>query len=249
MLNEGWDIVQTAVQKYFSGGYLWIWFLCATACMVMNHKKKNACFLGWYIVICALVILNPVAALILSKLGMDGVYWRSLWLLPTGCAIAYVFTRIVSGINKKYMKIILVLVSVLFIIKSGSLIYTSANFKKADNPYKISDEVMEVCEYIEPGNTVLAPLDLLCWIRTYDADIYLPIGRQEIYFAEDSNRHQLVGLMANENILEVDYVAEYAIRIGYKYIVYRKGKQVEGNWEDYGYYFVGETSSHYIYAR
>lgn len=249
MIKEGWNIIKNATQAYFSNGYFWILVLCAIICMLLNYKKKNTYFVVWYMVICAVMIFNPLVALILSKLGMDGVYWRSFWLFPIGCVIAYMFTNVISSINKKIVRLVLVCLSAFTIMKCGSMIYNSSNFSVANNAYKIPDDVIEVSDYIENGNTVLAPLDLLCWLRTYNADIYLPIGRQEIYFSEYSERHQVVDILANSEILDVEYVAEFAISIGCKYVVFKKEKQIEGSWEDFGYYLVGETTSYFIYQR
>lgn len=249
MLKEGWSIIQTATQNYFSNGYFGILLIIAVLCMLINHKKKNVFFLGCYILCAVVLLFNPLVAIILSKLGMDGVYWRSFWLLPIGCVIAYVFTKAASFTNKKILRLLVVVLSVAAIAKSGSMIYNGWNFQKAENPYKISDEVIAVNNHIESGNTVLAPLELLCWLRTYNSEIYLPIGRQEIYFHEQNERHRVVELLGNNEVLDVDYIGEYAVNMSFKYIVYRKDKAVEGNWEDYGYYPVGETMYHCIYRR
>ena len=248
MLNEGWNIIQRAAQNYFSNGYFGIVFIIAVICTLMN-QKKNVFFLGIYILCSAVLLSNPLVAILLSKLGMDGVYWRCFWLLPIGGVIAYGVTRLASLSNKKIIRMIIVGLSVIAIAKSGSFIYNTWNFQKAENPYKISDEVIAVSNHIETGNTVLAPLEMLCWLRTYNSEIYLPIGRQEIYFHEPNEKHRVVELLGNDEVLDVDYIGEYAVNLSFKYIVYRKDKIVEGDWEDYGYYPVGETMYHSIYRR
>lgn len=249
MITEGWNIIWTATQWYFSNGYYWTLLICAVAFVLMNHKQKSVFFVVCYMVICGLLVFNPLVALALSKFGMDGVYWRIYWIYPIGFVIAYMFTKIVSYINVKFIKVMIVALSIFVITKCGRFTYNSWNFQVAENSYKISKSVIEVSDYIEPGNAVLAPLDLLCWLRTYNADIYFPIGRQEIFFTTYSERHHIVELLSNDEVLDVYKVAEFATKNGCRYVVYRKYKQVEGNWEDFGYSFVGQTPSYYIYAK
>lgn len=249
MLQEGWNIVRTAVEWYFSNGYVWILLLCALIFALFRRKDKNYYILGWYTVIYAVLVLNPISALILGKLGLDGVYWRTLWMIPTGGMIAYTFTQLVSLKKLRMFRPLLIVVCSIVIVLSGKLIYNSNNFQLAENPYKIPQEVIEVSEYIEPGNAVLAPLDVMIWLRTYDADIYLPIGRQSYFFEGNEEKNSLIQSLSDPAVTDVEYIASNAMRYGCRYIVIENNREMDGQWEDFGYELVGQTERYIIYCR
>lgn len=249
MVESGWNIVRIATEWYFSNGYMWLLLLIAVIFIMIFNKNRYGTYLVWYTIFYAICILNPWSAVVLSKLGMDGVYWRIFWMLPVGCLIAYVFTEISTRIDKNIIKGSMVIVSTIIIVLSGKRIYTSDNFQLAENAYKIPNKVIEVCEYIEPGNAVLAPLDVMVWVRTYTADIYLPIGRQEYYFGGDQEKNRLVSQISGNDVLDVEYIASNAIYYGCKYIIVNKNQLTDGNWRDYGYVITGETDQYLIYKR
>lgn len=249
MIQEGWNIVRTAAEWYFSNGYVWVLLLCAIAFSLLKRKTKKDNFLGWYTVIYSILVLNPISALVLSKLGLDGVYWRTFWMLPVGCMISYAFTWLVSIADKRIIRGILVAVSSVVIILCGKLIYTSDNFRLAENPYKIPQEAIEISECIEPGNAVIAPIDVLIWLRTYNADIYLPIGRQAYYFEGNVDKNYLIQSLSDPTVTDVEYIVSNAMRYGCKYIVIGNNRQMEGNWEDYGYYLADQTENYLIYRK
>lgn len=249
MIQEGWNIVQTAIEWYFSNGYVWILLLCAIAISLFKRKVKKYNFLGWYTVIYSILVFNPISALVLSKLGLEGVYWRVLWMLPTGCMIAYTLTWLVSIGNKRVIRGILVAVSGVAIVLCGKLIYNSENFQIAENPYKIPQEAIEVSKCIEPGNAVIAPIDVLIWLRTYNADIYMPIGRQAYSFEGNPDKTNLIRSLSDPAVTDVEYIAANAMNYGCKYIVIVNNRQMEGNWEDYGYYLTDQIENYLIYRR
>ena len=64
---------------------------------------------------------------------------------------------------------------------SGSLIYSSPLFSKAENLYHVPDSVVHICDAINvPGREVMAafPLDLVPYVRQYSAFVCMPYGRE-----------------------------------------------------------------------
>lgn len=249
MIEQGWNIIKTATEWYFSNGYIWVLFLIAVIFSVLFSKNKNCLYLTWYTIIYSVCVLNPCSAIVLSKLGMDGVYWRCFWMLPIGCIIAYMFTDIATKISKNVIKGIMVIASVAVIIFSGKQIYTTENFQLAENIYKIPEKVIDVYEYMESGDTVFAPADVIVWLRTYTSDIYLPVGRQEYYFGGNEEKIELISQMSGEEPLNVGYVAELALKYGCNCIVVNKNQVMDGDWRAYNYTLVGETDEYLVYRR
>ena len=248
MIQEGWLIVKQASEWYFSNGYCGYLFLFSIA-MCFFFREKKAKFVAWYVIIYSILVLNPVSSSVLTKLGLDGVYWRSFWLLPIGSLIAYVFVKIIFLANKKIIRGLLVVCSVVVIVRCGKFIYTADNFQLAENPYKIPDEVIEVSEYLEPGNAVLAPSSLIYWLRTYNADIYLPIGRQEYTFGGTTERNTLVASLSDPSVTDVKYIANGATQWRCRYIIVENNRQFEGEWDQYGYIFKAEEGKYQIYEK
>ncbi len=295
MIQEGWAIVKQAAEWYFSNGYFFYLFLFSIA-MCFFFRGKKAKFVAWYVIIYSIVVLNPVSASVLTKLGLDGVYWRSFWLLPIGSLIAYVFVKIIFLANKKIIRGLLVICSVVVIARCGKFIYTADNFQLAENLYKIPDEVIEVSECLEPGNAVLvcsvvviarcgkfiytadnfqlaenlykipdevievseclepgnavlAPSSLIYWLRTYNADIYLPIGRQEYTFGGTTERNTLVSSLADSSVTDVKYITDGATQWRCRYIIVENNRQFEGEWDQYGYTFKAEAGKYQIYEK
>lgn len=249
MIREGWNIVRTAAEWYFSNGYMWILLLIVCVVVMLKKSDQKSKYLVWYACVYTILVCNPFSAIILSEMGMDGVYWRSFWMLPIGALIAWMFVEIAMAAKKQIFRVFIIVASVGAIAVCGKQIYNEDNFQKADNWYKIPQEVIEVSECIEPGNTVLAPIDLLVWLRTYDADIYLPIGRQEYYFSTNADRKQVVDSLSWDSSIDVTYIAANAIDYGCRYIVVGKEQQTDGKWKDYGYELSGETETYLIYKR
>lgn len=249
MISEGWNIVKTAALWYFSNGYVWFLLVCACIVIFLTSKKGKAKYLVWYVAVYSILVFNPVSAIVLSKFGMDGVYWRSFWMIPTGCLIACAMTYLIAKPKKQIYRGIVLVISIVAIVVCGKQIYTRDNFQKTENWYKIPQEVIEVSKYIETGNTVLAPIDLLVWFRTYNADIYLPIGRQEYYFSTNDEKKQLINSLSWDETVDVSYIATNAIDYGCRYIVIRKQQTSEGDWNEYGYQLAGETETYLIYKR
>lgn len=250
MIKEGWGIVTNATRWYFSNGNYWFLLLFSIS-ICLFWGRKNAKFLTGYTIIYSILVLNPFSALLLTKLGLDGqwVYLRVFWMIPMGCLIAYAFVKIIFLVNKKIIRGLVVTCSVVVIIHCGKFIYTSDNFQLAENAYKIPDDVIEVCEYLEPGNAVLAPADMIYWLRTYNADIYLPIGRQEYTFGGSTERNTLVASLSDSSVTDVKYFADGALQWGCRYIIVENNRQFEGEWEQYGYTFKSEAGKYQIYEK
>lgn len=248
MIKEGWSIVRTATEWYFSNGYIWILWICSCIIMLIRADKKIK-YLLWYMIVYSVLVFNPVSAIVLSKMGMEGVYWRSFWMVPIGCMVACMFTYIATITKKNLLQGIIICMSAMAVMVCGKLIYNLDNFQKIENWYKIPDDVIEVSDYIEPGNTVLAPLDLMVWLRTYNADIYLPIGRQAYYFSNNVEKNQIINSLSWDETIDVSYIATNAIDYGCRYIVMGKWQKLQGDWDDYGYQLIDQTEQYLIYRR
>lgn len=247
MLSNGWWIVKEAAQKYFSNGYIWLLFLIALVwIMVKKSKNKASIFLAIYCVIYAIVVLNPISAVVLTKLGLDLVYWRVFWLMPVGILLCYLLVTIVECVKKRWMKNIIIILECVLLAICGGWIYTKDNFKIAQSPYKIPQYVLEVEALIPDGSTIMGDDYVVIWIRTLNATINMPYGRQMIWNGGSEEQMELHSLL-NQEILDVKVLSQKALQYNCDYVVIDKTKQLSDKWENYGMTLEGETPYYYIY--
>lgn len=247
MLETGWNIVKDAVDKYFSNGYIWVLFLLSIAILfILRSKKRNIVYLLWYCVLFGLVVLNPIVSVILKKLGMSGVHWRVFWFMPIGILICCMFVEMLSYVKTKLVKGICVIITCIILVCSGGWMYSRENFSAAANAYKIPQYILDICEYIPSNSTIMGDDNVMIWIRTYDASIQMPYGRQMIYFGGNEKQTELHSLWKAE-ILDVATLAEKAIEYNCDYIVCYKLQAVSESWENYNMSYVAETDNFCIY--
>lgn len=247
MLSDGWLIVKDAAQKYFSGGYIWLLFLIALVLvMVKKPKRKTVVFLVLYCGIYGIVVMNPIVASVLTRLGLDLVYWRVFWFLPIGVLICYMFVTVAGGIKKRWVKNVAILMMCGILAVSGGWIYTKDNFKVAQSPYKIPQYVLEVEALIPDGSTIIGDDYIVIWIRTLNATIQMPYGRQMIWNGGSEEQMELHSML-NQEILDVRALTEKAWQYNCDYIVIDKSKQLSERWENYGMALTGETTYYYVY--
>jgi hypothetical protein len=249
MISEGWETVKTAAEWYFSNGYIWVCLCFSLIFIILSRpKKKYSVFIAWYIILIGIICLNPIVAYILTRMGLDGVYWRIFWIMPIGCIIACAFVKGTYHISKRAIRVEVSCICILVLILSGKFVYTSENFQKATNIYKIPDDVIEVSDYLEDNSKIIAPDDILIWIRTYNPTIELLYGRQALFFGGRPEQEEVKSLLECE-IWNAEEIANLAQTCECQYIVVAKVQQVEGDWENFGYFLDRETENYLIYLR
>lgn len=247
MTETGLLIVKDAINKYFSNGYIGMLLLVSVAFFFFfRSRKRKFVFIVWYSVLYGLFVLNPIIAVILSKLGMDLVHWRVFWFMPAGILICSMFVEVLSYVKSKIFKGVLVVVLCLILCFSGGWMYVRGNFSMATNLYKIPQYILDVCEYIPENSRIMGDDNVMIWIRTYDATIDMPYGRQMIFFGGYEKQTELRNLW-NAEVLDVETLSQKAINYECDYIVYGKTKNVSDSWENYGMKYVGETEYYCVY--
>lgn len=246
MLSSGWWIVKDAAQRYFSGGYIWVLFLLAIVwIMVRKPKRKVTVFLVLYCGIYGIIVTNPIAASILTKLGMD-IYWRIFWFLPISIIVCYMLVTMVACTKKRWIKNGMIVLFCGILALSGGWIYTKNNFKVAPSPYKIPQYVLDVEAMIPDGSTIIGDDYIVIWIRTLNATIQMPYGRQMIANGGSEEQMELHSMLTQE-VLDVEALTQKALQYNCDYIVIDKTKQLSDRWENYGMVLEGETVYYYVY--
>ena len=139
----GYEAVYNKITEYLGVGAIPLVFLCAACVLAFrrdNSERMKAYLL--YALCMMLAAMNPVTVLVLGKLGHLDVLERFFWLLMTPVIIA-----VCGSLLSEKSKALLV-AALLLIILSGRTVFTHIEFKKAENPYKISNAAIAVSDII-----------------------------------------------------------------------------------------------------
>jgi hypothetical protein len=247
-----WENVITLYKNYAGTGMLAGLFLVALLYLFVTEKNKITRILFVYMPAMLLVLyFCPLFAAIVYAFVGEEIYYRLLWLLPVVPVLAYAAVKLLTSMKteKTWKKAVTGAALVGIVITSGSLVYQSPYFSRAQNPYHVPQEVVEICDSIRvEGREVVAvfPTELIPYVRQYSAYIWMPYGR-EILVERWNFQNELFDLM-NQEVLDVDLIAQSAHEKGCHYVIISKEKMLNGSFEDYQYELFDEVEHYLIYA-
>ena len=220
--------------------YLWI-----------REKRKYIRVLLLYApVLLLLIYFNPLFAGLIYGLVGGEIYYRILWLLPMTVVIAYtcicIYGRMAGRGERRANVFALCAAGVIMV--SGSFVYSSPFFSRAENIYHVPDTVVDICDAINvPGREVMAafPLELVQYVRQYSPVTCMPYGR-ETTVDRWNYYHPLRDEMEAE-VIEMEKLVPLSREYHCHYVIFRPGTKVRGKPEDYGWVRFGEVDGYTIY--
>ena len=242
------DVIIDWAQRYYGDAFFLIIAVFAYLYLFF-FSKENRIRIIYPVLLLCFVIVNPI---LYKFIFYRIIYWRLFWMLPNSIAIAYATVRILRN-SKTAGKMILLGVIMCIIVLKGTNAFEHGNFLLTQNMYKISDNVIEVCDVIlnvDDSPRCIVPGTLYSEVRQYSGDIELMYGRNiEGYI--NSNIQQEYRDVHAELVKEIpnyDYVLSVARKNGYNFIVVDRNKAIP---EDilvlYDYSFVDSYGSLVIY--
>ena len=154
-----------------------------------------------------------------------------------------VYGRIKSG--KKYWFAAL---SAVLVMVSGSCIYASPHFHRAENLYHMPQAVVDICDAIQvEGREVMAvfPKEMLSLVRQYTPLVCMPYGR-EMLVSRWGADNPLYDAMEAE-VLDMDVILPLAKTYSSHFVIVPEGKEMVGRVEDYGFVLVDRIDGYVIY--
>ena len=231
---------------YHENGFLVGIFLFMLLYLWLTEKDKVIRALLVYVPTILLVLFFfPLFRKVFVALMDDGeIYYRLLWLLQMSIVSAYGAVKLFG----RHRRIGLVVIGVM-IMACGSFVYQSEYITRAQNPYHLPEEAIEVARLIEPEeNWVIAvvPSDLIYYVRQYSSRIRMPYGREMLIerwnFAND-----LYEAMEETEVLETASFARMVREYDCNYVVLKKERKVAEPLTDYGFLLYADTDSYFIY--
>ncbi len=235
-------------KAYNGTGYYCLLFIAALIYLWFAEEDRN---LRLLIVIVPTVIqilfFIPYFYMAYNVLD-EGTYYRILWLLPMTLVIAYSACLAIgthTRVGVAAMAVILAL--------SGTFTYIGDTFTVAENPYHLPDELIDLCEMVEPDEGeeriwAAFPPSLVHYVRQYTTEIMLPFGRESMV---DSWK-KLDNPLYNEYmrpVMRSDELAKQAKEYNCHYCILDAEKQVEGDMRSNGFELIGRTDHYLVYRN
>lgn len=240
--------------KYSGNSIFMTLFLCGLVYLFFFENRKGRRVILLYGSVCLLTLFFlPIFSYLMIQLVFDGeVYYRFLWLLPVNVVIAYSAIRIVIGLENKVMAVLTYLFLIMAFISGGDYVYNNKAFMKAENMYHIPQDVIDVCEIIEPDEgedwvNVAMPAQMLSYVRQYSTQIHMPYGRA-VLIDRWNLGHPMYETMEAE-IIDSKTLALQADEYACDYIVLSKDKALNESLKQYGFTIVTQVSGYCIYKN
>lgn len=247
--EDMWSKVLNLYEGYIGTGMIAGLFLVAVIYLFVTEKNKNTRILFLYmpVIVLGLYFCPIFAAVVYSFVGEE-IYYRLLWLVPTVPVLAYAAVKITMGCNGKKRLVAGASIGAILLL-SGSLVYQSPYFSKAENAYHVPETVVKICDAIEvEGREVRAafPMEFLQYVRQYSPYVCMPYGREMVI--ERWNFNDALFDLLGEDTLNVEQVVEKARERQCHYVIFSVEKELDGRFEDYDYELFDEIDGYVIYT-
>lgn len=252
------------IDIYFGTGSICILFLCALLFWAVNREKSRQMRLYvTYLVISLLAMMNPLSLYVIDKSGNMDVYERFFWLLMTPVLIAVTFAVIIRRQPK------LLLVCVLLLLLSGRSVFTTTEYKLAENAEKISEQAVLISDMImrdyeglsdeaqiipnrrlerEDCPRALVTEPLCEDIRMYNANILLYYVRKDFGSYNRARYNKVASLVTMEtNEIPADVVFKEMKRKKFTYLVLGDWQELVGDLSKYDISLIGQTENYRLY--
>ena len=249
---------------YFGQGTVCIFFLCALLFWAVNREKSRQMRLYvTYVVVSLLAMMNPISLYIIDKSGNMDVYERFFWLLMTPVMVSVTFA-VITGKRKGLM-----LLCLLLLLLGGKSVFTTTEYKPAENPEKISEQAILISDMIMrdfeelPEDAVIEPNRVLSPdacpralvtepisedIRMYNANILLYYVRKNFGSYKRKGFYQTASLVTMEtNEIPADKVLRAMKKKKFTYLVLGDWQELTGNLSKYNISLIGQTENYRLY--
>ncbi len=171
MINNLFEILEIAIT--FDRMLLCLMMLLAVI-FLKNSKRINCIglFSGIGIII---ILLLGILGLMTYLFGENSIH-RGFIIVPVGILSISVMTRLISRIEDKKQKILVIIIAVIILATSGDFIFKEANVYEASNKDNVYDTAVEIADIVtsKKENPYIAISNLQgVFIRQYNANIRL----------------------------------------------------------------------------
>ena len=247
---------------YFGLGSIGILFLCAFLFWcVYKEKSRMMKVYVWYLGIACIFMLNPLSLYVIDKTGNMDVYERFFWLLLSPVMVALTASVLMQHSKK------LILPCLILLLLCGNSVFTTTEYKKAENMEKISQDAIEVSNIIMrdfeglPADAKIVPNrqgvqspralvtePLAEDIRMYNANIELWYVRKEFGNYNKKKWNTVASLLTMDvSEIPVKTVIKGMRKKRFSYLVLGSWQELTGNINAYDIRLIGQTENYRVY--
>lgn len=243
-----WNMVTELFRGYMGTGLIIGWYLLTLVYLWFTEKDRRRRVILLYMPLVVLILyFNPLFARLVYGTVGDEIYYRILWLLPVTVVIAYGVVSLYGSLRGK-KRYIFALFSAVLIMVSGSCIYSSPHFHKAENLYHMPQEVVDICDAIQvEGREVMAvfPREMLSYVRQYTPLVCMPYGREMLVERWQASNPLYDAMEAK--VLDMDVILPLAKSYSSHFVIVPGYKKTVGNVENYDFILVNQIDGYDIY--
>lgn len=171
-------IASTYRYMFGTGIYVLLWLL-AIGYLYKNDKEGRQIFV-YPLLLVVVIFMNPIVIYFAARFFGVGEYSRVVWCVLADIVIAVAGTKFVYNRKTNIGKLLAFIVIGVILVAGGKSLLTNDFFSNAINRYKLSNETLEVCEYLSnnhAGDKAIVDMDILVEVHQYDATIPMYYGR------------------------------------------------------------------------
>lgn len=222
-------------------------------------NKRIKRFLLYPSLVVLIFINNPLSIYYIVDKNLMAYtrYVRLYWLLPISFVLAYLCVKLVAR-AKKWRRIAVAILCSGIVIYMGNYMFTEDSYNKMTNLYKVPDDVIEICDFIEEDikvtdskleeSRIVVPTKYSSYIYQYNGNIKILYGRYSghspYYSIAESMRH-----LIEAPELDVKAICLGARESNCMYIVVDANKPKKGKFIKYDYEKLIETEDYVIYKQ
>ena len=175
-MNDSLRTMIDIIKDYYNNSYYVV--LLLFSCVFLYFRKKSFRSSLFYPNCCIVFLL--MIPYLYDHVYKTAQYWRFFWMIPMVIIIAYAFTELLSLLKIRLLQAVGFVALLVLVYVLGNNIFINGTYEEYQNPFKISQQTLNVCEYIQSINSYplcLFPEEMFCQTRQYSAHIRQLYGR------------------------------------------------------------------------
>ncbi|MCR5106586.1 MAG: hypothetical protein K6B28_00330 [Lachnospiraceae bacterium] len=221
------EIIHLNNENTYGNMYMGIYFIGLLFLFAYGRDKKyrEAIVFPAFCLLSLLYFFIPFFNKYIRYLFWSDLLLRFLWILLIAPVSALFLTVFVKNTEKKRDRVIAVILIVPIIFLSGQFKINSVEFKKAENPYKLPQALLDISDdmlssFDEPK--VIVPYETAHVFRQYSTDILLLYG-EDATFERICGTTEEIKKACEEMTLEIpdlNYIRDIGMENGVNYIIF-----------------------------
>ena len=242
--------ISKTLLTYWETNAIYQWLFYAGLIVIFFKSKethgKHALF--WYPMLCYIFLISPIFYIIGRFLWDDNptqYLCRQFSVVPIFYCIAYAGVLLIKKYSGAKKLTGVLLISFLLCVLGSGLIYKIDGyaFVKSENPYKLSTDMMKICDYMDSVDAdgvprVVTDYNLSYQIRQYDASVIDLTGYQDATHLSrslEADTPNVAGIM------------ELCCAEGADFVIIKNTESVRNDFAAIGHTPCFETSSYLLY--